>query len=153
MTLPFIELCDFHLGANEKPFNRVIKIFWTRLRAHFLFSYTRGCIFRRGRRKQNGVLGRQPGDIFGKQNNEGERRGNADWCKNWKGDWPARRAHCNLQNQTFPKLGRHTTVCWLAATSFEAPNWWPASGTGSKFKKRIKKMVCCVRQGTLKCFF
>lgn len=25
MALPFIELCDFHLGVNEKPFNWVIK--------------------------------------------------------------------------------------------------------------------------------
>lgn len=53
----------------------------------------------------------------------------------------------------------HTAICKtklspsLGGTPLFAGWWWPASGTGSKFKKRIKKMVCCVRQGTLKCFF
>lgn len=62
------------------------------------------------------------------------------------------------KNQTFPKPGRHATVGWLAgwlATSFEAPNWWPAGGTGSQFKKRKekRKRIVVVEKALLSVFF
>lgn len=84
MTLPFIELCDFHLGMNEKTFQLGdVKTSKREESTHFYFLIRVAVFLQRSRREKIGDLARQPGDIFGKQNNEGEHRGEAGWCEDW----------------------------------------------------------------------